>query len=113
MSFFDRQGIPGWVLNPSRIAQDGMQAIGLDDTADLESDDSSQGTGSNIDDTSFEDDVAILRDYYFITADETEDKFEMYGLVQLSTRRWLEKFRQEETFRQQYIERMAASFPTG
>ncbi|KAK3947628.1 P-loop containing nucleoside triphosphate hydrolase protein [Pseudoneurospora amorphoporcata] len=67
MSFFDRQGIPGWVLNPSRIAQDG--------------------------DVSFEDDVAMLRDYCLITADETEDKFKMHGL--------------------QYIERMAASFPTG
>ncbi|KAH7636086.1 hypothetical protein B0T09DRAFT_391028 [Sordaria sp. MPI-SDFR-AT-0083] len=87
MSFFDRQGILGWVLNPSRIAQDG--------------------------DVSFEDDVAMLRDYCLITADETEDKFEMHGLVQLSTRRWLETFGQEETFRQQYIERMAASLPTG
>ncbi|CCC11003.1 unnamed protein product [Sordaria macrospora k-hell] len=73
MSFFDRQGILGWVLNPSRIAQDG--------------------------DVSFEDDVAMLRDYCLITADETEDKFEMHGLVQLSTRRWLETFGQEETFR--------------
>ncbi|KAK3947546.1 kinesin light chain [Pseudoneurospora amorphoporcata] len=113
MSFFDRQGIPGWVLNPSRIAQDGMQAIGLDDAADVESDDSSQSTDSDTDDTSFEDDAAMLRDYYLITADKTEDKFEMHGLVQLSTRRWLEAFGQEETFRQQYIERMAASFPTG
>ena len=87
MSFFDRQGILGWVLNPSRIAQDG--------------------------DVSFEDDVAMLRDYCLITADETEDKFEMHGLVQLSTRMWLETFGQDETFRQQYIERMAALFPPG
>ncbi|WPJ61335.1 hypothetical protein SMAC4_13446 [Sordaria macrospora] len=87
MSFFDRQGIPGWVLNPSTITQDGA--------------------------FSFEDDVAMLRDYCLITADETEDMFEMHGLVQLSTRRWLETFGQEETFREQYIERMAALFPTG
>lgn len=37
----------------------------------------------------------------------------MHGLVQLSTRRWLEAIRQQEAFRQQCIERLAVSFPTG
>jgi hypothetical protein len=55
----------------------------------------------------------MLRDYCLIVADETRDEFEMYGLVQLSTRRWLEAFGQLKVFVQRYIERMAASFPTG
>ncbi|KAB5515657.1 hypothetical protein GE09DRAFT_1179411 [Coniochaeta sp. 2T2.1] len=92
MSFFDRQGIPRWVLNLSS---------GIDDSAD-----------DDIDST-FEDDVAMLNDYCLIVADGVGDQFEMHGIVQLSTRRWLESFGQQETFKQQYIERMAASFPTG
>jgi tetratricopeptide (TPR) repeat protein len=156
MSFFDRQGIPGWVLNRSSIANDGIQAGGLDkagngkadtsgsplpsrhafqirrlfrrlrrrnaadDAGDRNSKYNSSITDGNTKDGAyddindgFEDDVAMLRDYCLIIADETGDDFEMHGLVQLSTRRWLEVFGQQETFKQQYIERMAASFPTG
>jgi tetratricopeptide (TPR) repeat protein len=120
MSFFDRQGIPGWVLNP-RLAKNAVQASGRDVSRDGESDGSSSLTDSDMDDGvedddidgEFEDDVAMLRDYCLIVADEAEDEFEMHGLVQLSTRRWLEAHGQQETFKQQCIERMAASFPTG
>ncbi|KAK3897780.1 putative nephrocystin [Staphylotrichum tortipilum] len=55
----------------------------------------------------------MLRDYCLIVTDEAGGQFEMHGLVQLSTRRWLEAFGQQETFKQQWIERMAVSFPTG
>ncbi|KAM7184568.1 putative nephrocystin [Rhypophila sp. PSN 637] len=48
-----------------------------------------------------------------ITIAEIGDEFEMYRLVQLSTRKWLEVFERQEIFREQFIERMAASFPTG
>ncbi|KAK3394969.1 P-loop containing nucleoside triphosphate hydrolase protein [Podospora didyma] len=92
MSFFDRQGIPRWVLKPSG---------GINDSADGDLD------------GGLEDDVAMLNDYCFIVADEAGDQFEMHGIVQLSTRRWLEASGQQETFKQQFIERMAASFPTG
>ncbi|KAK4443047.1 kinesin light chain [Podospora aff. communis PSN243] len=98
MSFFDRQGIPGWVLKPSGTAKDTVQ-----DTDDAAND--IHG--------GFEDDVAMLRDYCLITADGTGDEFEMHGLVQLSTRRWLKAAGQQDTFKRQYIERMAALFPTG
>ncbi len=37
----------------------------------------------------FEDDVAMLRDYCLVAVNETGDEFEMHGLVQLSTRKWL------------------------
>ncbi|KAK3394968.1 hypothetical protein B0H63DRAFT_533352 [Podospora didyma] len=103
MSFFDRQGIPRWVLKPSGIAKDPMQARGLDEAGDRVSDES----GSTIDGDrdpddditgGFEDDVAMLRDYCLIVAEETGETFEMHGLVQLSTRRWLQAFGQLETF---------------
>ncbi|KAK4119841.1 TPR-like protein, partial [Parathielavia appendiculata] len=108
MSFFDRQGIPIWVLSrygfftrPTRARFSCIANSYIDD-----------GTDNDID-GGFEDDIAMLRDYCLIAVDEAGDEFEMHGLVQLSTRRWLEAFGQQETFKQQYIERMAASFPTG
>ncbi|KAK4451207.1 kinesin light chain [Podospora aff. communis PSN243] len=116
MSFFDRQGIPDWVLRSSGIAKNTMQAR---EAGDGESDDSSSATDDDTDDGAddiddgFEDDVAMLRDYCLVTADDTGDEFEMHGLVQLSTRRWLEASGQQDAFKQQYIERMAALFPTG
>ena len=160
MSFFDRQGIPMWVLRPSRIAKDAMRAKGLDkasrstpkwkskssipwlqakvkkllhdittgrlrrkrNAGDGESDDSSSSSATDADtddgadddvDSGFEDDVAMLRDYCLIATNEAGDEFEMHALVQLSTRRWLEAFGQQETFKQQCIERIAAFFPTG
>ncbi len=37
----------------------------------------------------------------------------MHGLVQLSTRKWLAAAGQLDIFKKQYIEQMAAAFPTG
>ncbi|KAK0617248.1 hypothetical protein B0T14DRAFT_262902 [Immersiella caudata] len=121
MSFFDRQGIPGWVLKPSRTTST-ARAGDLDKAGDRESDDSGSTTDDDVDDSiyaggdvddRFEDDVAMLRDYCLVSTDETGDKFEMHGLVQLSTRKWLEMSKQQESFKQQFIKQMAASFPTG
>ncbi len=61
----------------------------------------------------FEDDVAMLRDYCLVAVNETGDEFEMHGLVQLSTRKWLEAAGRQDTLQRQYIQRMAAVFPTG
>jgi hypothetical protein len=120
MSFFDRQGIPGWVLNRPRTTTDTARVRDMDAVGDGKLDDSGDTTDDDIEDVvddaldgGFEDDVAMLREYCLIVADETGDEFEMHGLVQLSTRRWLEAFGQLEVFTQRYIERMAASFPTG
>lgn len=35
----------------------------------------------------FKDNIAILRDYYLITADKVGDAFKIHRLIQLSTRR--------------------------
>ncbi|KAK4097639.1 hypothetical protein N658DRAFT_569223 [Parathielavia hyrcaniae] len=97
MSLFDRQGIPKSLLKPSKETKTATQ---------------SKCTDGEIDD-GFEDDVAMLRDYCLIIDSEAGNDFEMHGLVQLSTRKWLQAFGQLETFKQQCIERIAASFPTG
>ncbi len=117
MSFFDRQGIPEWVLNPG-IAKDAMRAGDPDKAGEGDSDDGSSDADDDAGDADgadggFEDDVAVLRDYCLILTDEAGDQFKMHGLVQLSTRKWLETFGQQETFKQEFIERMATSFPTG
>jgi len=39
--------------------------------------------------------------------------FEMDGLVQLATRKWLEANSQLEKWKQQYIKNLCAQFPTG
>ena len=120
MSFFDRQGIPIWILKPSGIAKDTMRGKGPDEARDGESDDSGSTTddytnddADDVRDGGFEDDVAMLRDYCLILVDETGNEFEMHGLVQLSMRRWLESDRLQDKFRQQFVKRLAAAFPTG
>ncbi|KAK3687150.1 P-loop containing nucleoside triphosphate hydrolase protein [Podospora appendiculata] len=120
MSFFDRQGIPEWVLHPPKTTKDGMRGRRQSEAGTLKLDDSSSAIGDDTDDCAdddidggFEDDVTMLRDYCLIATNEDGDEFEMHGLVQLSTRRWLDIFGGQETFKQQYIERMALSFPTG
>ncbi|KAL6904231.1 TPR-like protein [Trichoderma evansii] len=109
MSFFDRQGIPEWVLNPA-----------LDETGNSESESGGDGSNSEIDsgtgsDTGsiFENDIVMLRNYCLITTNKEGDKFEMHRLVQLSMKNWLKAFGLQEMFEQQYIELMAESFPTG
>ena len=107
MSFFDRQGIPESLLKPSMQTKTAARASGSENTGDSGCDSSDGET-----DSGFEDDIAMLRDYCLIVVDETGD-FEMHGLVQLSTRKWLEAFGRQETFKQQCIKRIAASFPIG
>ncbi|KAK4179694.1 Tetratricopeptide repeat-domain-containing protein [Triangularia setosa] len=132
MSFFDRQGIPGWVLKPPRVTKEEIPGRCLDEAGDTDFDDGSIATdgatdgdidgatddgltddSADITDDGFEDDVAMLRDYCLIATYGMVDEFEMHSLVQLSTRRWLEVSGQQEMFHRQYIERMAAAFPTG
>ncbi|KAI3326626.1 hypothetical protein HD806DRAFT_532260 [Xylariaceae sp. AK1471] len=64
-------------------------------------------------DDAFEGDVVILRDYCLVNTNEEGDVFEMHGLVQLSTRKWLDARGETGKFKKQYISRMAQVFPTG
>ncbi|RYP30977.1 hypothetical protein DL767_005984 [Monosporascus sp. MG133] len=104
MSFFDNQGILEYLLRP--IDQDES----YNDEANTE--DESLGSSETSSD-GFEEDVAMLRNYCLISTNETGDVFEMHGLVQLSTREWLNVHEKTEKFKKQYINRMARAFPSG
>ncbi|KUJ10972.1 uncharacterized protein LY89DRAFT_739942, partial [Mollisia scopiformis] len=100
MSFFDRQGIPEALLR-KRSEQDGDE--------DMDEDDTSQST---VDD-GFDDDVWTLRDYSFISVNANGKTFEMHGLVQLATRKWLEAHEQMERWKHQFIKNLDAQLTTG
>ena len=108
MSFFDRQGIAMSLLKP--ITKSVSQVPRLNASEDSGSE--SSGSDSEGDD-GFQDDVATLRDFCLVATNEDGSAFEMHGLVQLSMRRWLEADGLQEKFKQQFITRMAAAFPTG
>ncbi|KAL6690813.1 TPR-like protein [Trichoderma pleuroticola] len=123
MSFFDRQGIPGWVLTDSKTLSDGEDSESGTDNIESnsidsnEADDDSNSESESNDDSDgdindkFEEDILILRNYCLIAVNEEGDIFEMHRLVQLSIKSWLKATGLQETFTQQYITRMAASFP--
>jgi tetratricopeptide (TPR) repeat protein len=102
MSFFDPQSIPESALRPSKGIYHRRPASGQAEGFERDSDN----------DDEFEDDVAILRDYCLVTFNKEDDDFKLHGLVQLSTRKWLEVHGQQEILKQEFILRMAAMFPT-
>ncbi|KAL8364795.1 hypothetical protein RB595_003867 [Gaeumannomyces hyphopodioides] len=101
MSFFDRQGIALPLLKS-------VDAENVQRNSESES-----GSSGDEADSGFEDDVAILRDFCLVSTNEDVSALEMHGLVQLSTRKWLEADGLQNKFRQQFVERIAAAFPTG
>jgi tetratricopeptide (TPR) repeat protein len=116
MSFFDRQGIPEALLQ-SRSDQRNLQQDQKEsnDVNSVHSD-----AGYSVDDRSqssvsdgFEDDVLTLRNYSFISINLDGTTFEMHGLVQLATRKWLQAHGQQERWKQQFIRNLYAEFPTG
>jgi len=96
--FLDSQGIPRNILKPSLACKKATRTNTPASLADT--------------DVDFQEDLVMLKDYFLIVSDETGDVFSMHALVQLLTRRWLEAHGRQETFQQQCIDRLAASFPT-
>ena len=134
MSFFDRQGIPEALLKTQNEAEnenvkkdaeenenDNHENESIEDAEDAEEkkngdyeDDSDEDIVSDFSvDDEFEADIDVLRNYSFITVSMSEPTFEMHGLVQLATRKWLEAHDQLEKWKQQYIKNLCAEFPTG
>ncbi|KAK3347571.1 LOW QUALITY PROTEIN: Tetratricopeptide repeat-domain-containing protein [Neurospora tetraspora] len=109
MSFFDRQGIPESLLRPPHM--DGaIQERRSDVQHDLESNSSDDEINNDETDNGFEDNIAMLTNFCLVTSGDT---FEMHGLVQLSTRTWLEACGREKEFKHQFVSRIAALFPPG
>ena len=99
MSFFNRQGIPEFMM---RYYTDG----------DREGQDDSSSTRSE-EGTDFEEDVAVLRAFSLVDTTKREDEFEMHGLVQLATRLWLRSTNTERKWCQAFIQAMSQEFPIG
>jgi tetratricopeptide (TPR) repeat protein len=109
MSFFDRQGIPEALVR--NRTETGCSLKGDDENNEKDDDKDSASELSR--DDEFEDDVLILRNYSFISVNSDKKTFEMHGLVQLATRKWLEVHTELERWKQQYIKNLYKEFPTG
>lgn len=103
MSFFDRRGIPKWLLRPFRRGH-GAQ---LTDVSPRE--DSLDEASGDLD-VLLNQDLEILLNHCLITANRTKQVFEMHGLVQLCVKKNLDAS-QLQTFEQQFIKRLAMAFP--
>jgi len=103
MSFFDRQGIPDALLQ-NRSDQIKSMQYQRESTADnyidndtgYSNDEEGSTSQSSLSDK-FEEDVSVLRNYSFISVNADGTTFEIHGLVQLATRKWLEAHGQIET----------------
>ncbi|KAI0407259.1 P-loop containing nucleoside triphosphate hydrolase protein [Xylaria palmicola] len=62
-------------------------------------------------DSGFEHDVMTLRNFCLIKVHETGDEFEMHGLVQLATRKWLDIRKKTEEYKMQYLYRLNDALP--
>ncbi|KAI7768306.1 hypothetical protein LZL87_013926 [Fusarium oxysporum] len=108
MSFFNRQGIPESLLVPSKNVHNTAQSTNPKGITDSDSESTNDETENE-----FEDNIAMLRDYFLIIQGKDANVFEMHGLVQLSSRRWLKAQGLQDKFLAQYITVMARSFPRG
>ncbi|KAI1368986.1 P-loop containing nucleoside triphosphate hydrolase protein [Xylaria arbuscula] len=105
MSFFDCQGIFDYLVRP-------IKDLSEKDNDEACSDNDSTATSKTWD-PEFEEDVRMLGNYCLIKTNEAGDIFEIHGLVQLSTKEWLEQHGDTERFKEQYIRRMFDIFPSG
>ncbi|KAI0974916.1 P-loop containing nucleoside triphosphate hydrolase protein [Xylaria arbuscula] len=94
MSFFDCEDILESLVRP------------------IDQNDSSDNEEYEVSNSGFEDDIATLRNYCLITTNETGEVFEMHGLVQLSTRKWLDANGETEKFKEAFINRLYHALPT-
>ena len=111
MSFFDRQGIPKEMLIVPTWAAGDMdedQEHRPDTQQDYTSDGSSDDAADRLDE-----DIDRLRNYSFVSAGVDEQTFEMHGLVQLATQKWLAMQHEDERWRGEFCQRLNAVFPTG
>jgi tetratricopeptide (TPR) repeat protein len=119
MSYFDRQGIPEEVLKiqlPKEEIGD-LVSQGESNTRDNKKDKDKDNKDDSVSEVSrnivFEETVDQLRSYSFISVGEHRQTFEMHGLVQLATRKWLEMHREDERWKTQFCRKLNTVFPTG
>ncbi|GAB7336927.1 hypothetical protein MBLNU13_g01769t2 [Cladosporium sp. NU13] len=122
MSFFDRQAIPGALLQEKGTSQ--AESEEKDSSADSDdSERSSEDAGSGnpsegnaavpIDNAEeYEKDIIVLRNYSFISSTTDRAVFEMHRLVQVATKKWLRGAKQFDRWASQFISNLEEAFPT-
>ncbi|CAG8306664.1 unnamed protein product [Penicillium salamii] len=113
MSFFDRQGISEDLLrlyDKPQTDDSNSQQIAIE----YNDEDTDSTSESNMD-QNFEDDIAILRDFSFISINRDSTVFTMHRLVQLTVHAWLmsKPDGQLERWKEQYITILWQRFPLG
>ena len=88
MSLFDRQGIPESLLYDRYWRDDGKEA-------------------------NFEDNIHTLTSFSLVKMSADKYEFEIYRLVQFSTKKWLELYDELEEWKETYIILMDNSYPVG
>ena len=98
MSFFDRQGIPEFLLRKDSDDEDDSTYIRRIIMSELDNGNPYQDTVNmnrnlrNNRNQEFEDDISTLVSYSLITTAAVGNMFEMHRLVQISIIRWLESY---------------------
>ncbi|GAB7349483.1 hypothetical protein MBLNU459_g0195t1 [Dothideomycetes sp. NU459] len=117
MSFFNRQGIPGFLLQSWRTQYSSGSHTLSGHSSDASDDSDKYSTCSsdvsNEDDPEFVEDITTLRNYCLISVEKDDTTFEMHRLVQLSTRSWLKKHNRVDLWRGRFLAALSANFPTG
>jgi tetratricopeptide (TPR) repeat protein len=119
MCYFDRQGIPQEVLRvqPQQEEIQNLLRLDDDDVGDNENNEGQDieddGTSETSNDGRFEEAVDQLLSYSFISLEKDKTFFEMHGLVQLATRKWLAMHKENEKWKAQFSRNLNAVLPNG
>ena len=123
MSYFDRQGIPKEVLTIQSQGEEMWDLMRQGDNGDRDNRKDEDGgieddgvSEVNVDDSDvdvFDEAMDRLRNYSFVSIREDRRTFEMHGLVQLATRKWLEMHGDDERWRARFFGKLNALIPNG
>jgi tetratricopeptide (TPR) repeat protein len=108
MSFFDRQGIQGYLLRDYSQSDRGSGANLSADPSDEQKSGSSDSDGEK----RFQDDIAMLRTYSLVCMHADERTFEMYRSVQLAVHQWLKSHHIYEKWKEKFIIHLNTHFPS-
>ncbi|KAJ5633693.1 hypothetical protein N7528_001535 [Penicillium herquei] len=111
MSFFDRHEIPESLLHIQNHGKSSNPLPGA--IRDDHSEDDTDSISGSEGDYDFEDDIATLTNYSFISIGEDGTTFRMHRLVQLTAWVWLKTHGQMEHWKEQFITRLCQEFPHG
>ncbi|KAJ6008357.1 hypothetical protein N7540_012333 [Penicillium herquei] len=113
MSFFDWQAIPENLLRVHNMDRNHEHLGSPQDVGNRSNDEDTDCSSEPDVDDEFESDIAILKDYSFITSGKDMTVFTMHRLVQLTVRIWLKTHGQEDEWKDCFIKNLHREFPTG